>query len=103
MQELTLLHDSCRLLEAAPTGKPMTLVAAMINVAVTGFFVDTIADGLRRHAWQEPQLAALQEQLKGINLTPFVKAAFEEENAAEPMLLKAIQCIKTSICLACIQ
>ena len=26
LQELTLMHDMCRLLEAAPTGKPMTLV-----------------------------------------------------------------------------
>ena len=50
----------CRLLEGAPTGKPMTLVAAMINVAVTGLYVDTIADGFQKHAWQEPQLAALQ-------------------------------------------
>jgi hypothetical protein len=29
--ELTFLNDSRRLLEGAPTGKPMTLVAAMIN------------------------------------------------------------------------
>src|SRR2546425_522428 len=34
LQELTLVHDLCRLLEAKPTGKPMTLVAAMIHVAV---------------------------------------------------------------------
>ena len=36
----------------------------MINVAIAGLYVKTIADGLREHAWQEPQLAALQEQLK---------------------------------------
>jgi hypothetical protein len=46
-------------------------------------YVDTVAYGLQKHAWQEPQLAALQEQLKGINLTPFIAAAFEEENAAK--------------------
>src|SRR5471032_484491 len=67
LQELTLLHDMCRLFEGAPTGKPMTLVAAMINVAVSGLYVDTIADGLQSHAWQEPQLAALQNQLAEIN------------------------------------
>ena len=50
LQELTLMHDMCRLLEAAPTGKPMTLVAAMINVAVTGLYVDTIAGGLQSRA-----------------------------------------------------
>ncbi len=81
LQELTLMHDMCRLLEAAPTGKPMTLVSAMINVAVTGLYVSTIADGLQRHAWQEPQLAALQKQLAEINLTPFVFEALQEEPA----------------------
>ena len=82
LQELTLLHDMCRLLGAAPTGKPMTLVAAMINVAVTGLYVDTIASGLQSHAWQEPQMAALQEQLKGINLPPIVADAFKMELVA---------------------
>jgi len=82
LQELTLLHDMCRLLEAAPTGKPMTLVAAMINVAVIGLYVDTLATGLQSHAWQEPQLAVLQEQLKEINLTPFVFGALQEEPAS---------------------
>ena len=82
LQELTLMHDMCRLLEAAPTGKPMTLVAAMINVAVTGLYVDTIAGGLQSHAWQGPQLAALQKQLAEINLTPFVLQALQEEPAA---------------------
>ncbi len=53
LQEVTLIHDMCRLLEGAPTGKPMTLVAAMINVAVTGLYQDAIARGLQSHAWQE--------------------------------------------------
>ncbi len=82
LQELTLMHDMCHLLEAAPTGKPMTLVSAMINVAVTGLYVDTLASGLQSHAWQEPQLAALQEQLAEINLTPFVLQTLQEEPAA---------------------
>jgi hypothetical protein len=82
LQELTLLHDFRHLLEAAPTGKPMTLVAAMINVAVTGLYVDTIAYGFQQHAWQEPQFAALQEQLADINLTPFVLQALREEPVA---------------------
>ena len=79
LRELTLIHDLCRLLEGKPTGKPMTLVAAMINVAVTGLYVDTIADGFRLQAWREPQLAALEEQLKSINLPPFVVEAFKGE------------------------
>ena len=72
LEELTLLHDTCRLLEAAPTGKPMTLVAAMINVAVTGLYVDTIANGIQPRRWQEPQLVVIQKQLNGINLAPIV-------------------------------
>jgi hypothetical protein len=79
LQELTLLHDMCHLLEAAPTGKPMTLVAAMVNVAVTGFYVDTIASGLQLHSWQEPQLVALQKQLAEINLTPLLLQALQQE------------------------
>ena len=81
LRELTLLHDMCLLLEAAPTGKPMTLIAAMINVAVTGVYVDTIAGGIQSRAWQEPQLAALQKQLADINLNPFVSGALQEEAA----------------------
>jgi hypothetical protein len=78
LQELTLLHDMCCLLEAAPTGKPMTLVAAMINVAVTGLYVDTLGGGLQSHAWQEPQLAVLQNQLAEIKLTSPVVESFQE-------------------------
>src|ERR1017187_6290394 len=78
LQELTLLHDMCRLLEPAPTGKPMTLVSAMINVAVTGLYVDTIAGGLQSHAWQEPQMTALQKQLAEIKLTSQVVESFRE-------------------------
>jgi hypothetical protein len=102
LQELTLLHDMRHLLEAAPTGKPMTLVAAMINVAVTGLYTDTIAYGFQRQAWQEPQLAALQEQLADINLTPFVGEALKAEQAsvchtAEIMTFREINSIVTEV------
>jgi len=82
LRELTLLHELGRLLDAKPTGHPMTLVAAMINVAVTGIYVATLADGLRMHAWQEPELAALQSRLESISLPPSVLEAFREERAA---------------------
>ena len=77
LRQLTLMHDMCRLLE----GKPETLVAAMIDVAVTGLYVDTIGDGFRLKAWREPQLVALQAQLKEVNLPPGVQAAFESGRA----------------------
>jgi hypothetical protein len=79
LRELTLLNDSRRITEGGPTGKPMTLVASMINVAITGLYADTVAYGLQSHFWHEPQLTALQEQLKDINLPPFVAESFREE------------------------
>ena len=80
--ELTFLNDSRRLLEGAPTGKPMTLVAAMINVAVAGLYVNTVADGFQRHAWPEQRLIVLQKQLAEVNLAPFVLQALQEAPAS---------------------
>ncbi len=79
LKELTLIHDLCRILEKPPTGKPETLVESMINVAITGLYVNTITDGFHFHAWQESQLVALQEQLKGISLSRWVAESFREE------------------------
>ncbi|MGD0744298.1 MAG: hypothetical protein ABSA45_04000 [Verrucomicrobiota bacterium] len=90
LRELALTHDICRILEKLPSGKPMTLVEAMINVAITGLYVSTIADGFRLHVWQEPQLAALQEQLKEIDLSPFVAKAFNEQRASACFMLANI-------------
>ena len=90
LQELTSMHDFCRILEGAPSVKPITLVAAMINVAVTGLYADTIADGLRMHAWREPQLAALEQQLGEIHLETFIAETFVDE----PMF--TLQTLETS-------
>jgi hypothetical protein len=70
LDELTLMTDSRHLFESAPTRKPMTLVAALLNVAVAGIYVNTVSDGLQLKAWQEPQLILLQKQLAEINLIP---------------------------------
>jgi hypothetical protein len=88
LRELTLLNDSRRLLEGAPTGKPLTLVAAMINVAVTGLYVSAIADGQQFHAWHEPEWVALQAQLKEINLPSLVAESFRGEVAGSSHLLE---------------
>src|SRR6266536_1893594 len=88
LQDLTLLHDLSRLLEARPTGRPVTLVAAMINVAVTGLYVDTVADGFRLQAWREPQLAAIQEQLAQTHLMPLVAEALRNEQVSSPRTLE---------------
>ena len=79
LPDLTLIHDICRILEHRPTGKPMTLVEAMINVAITGLYTETIKEGLRTHCWQEPELATLQAQFKEINLRPYIDEAFRDE------------------------
>ena len=42
LPELALLNAYRHLLEGAPTGQPMTLVAAMINVAVTGVYAQAL-------------------------------------------------------------
>ncbi len=75
LRDVTLIHDVCRILEKPPTGKPETLVEAMINVAITGLYVATVQEGFRLHAWQEPQLAAIQKQLQDTFLLPFVAEA----------------------------
>jgi hypothetical protein len=59
--------------------KPMTLVAAMINVAVRGLYASEIADGIRLGSWREPQLIALEKQLKQVNVLPPVRRACEAE------------------------
>jgi len=82
LRELTLLNRLRHLLENTPTGKPMSLVSAMINVAVTGLYVDVIADGFRLHEWHTPQLTALQQQLEQINLAPYLKESFHEEQVS---------------------
>jgi len=79
LDQLTFMHQLCVMLEARPSGKLMTLVQAMSNVAVTGLYVETIQDGLRLQVWQEPQLTALQEQLKEIHLRPYIRDAFALE------------------------
>ena len=82
LSNLTLLHNLSRLLEAKPTGKPMTLVAAMINVAITGLYVQTVSDGFQLQAWREPQITDLQKQLAEINLPPQVAESFRTEQAS---------------------
>jgi hypothetical protein len=82
LHELTLVHDLCRILDAQSSNRPVTLVMAMINVAVTGVYVQVLADGFRLRAWREPQLAALQQQLETIDLPPQLVAALRTQGAS---------------------
>jgi hypothetical protein len=81
LRELTLVHDLCRLLQPE-TNPSTTLVSAMIDGAVTGLYVDAIADGLRLHLLREPELVALERQLEGIDLPPLVLRGMQTERAA---------------------
>jgi hypothetical protein len=88
LHELTLIHDVCRILEKPPTGKPETLVEAMINVAISGLYVSIVGEGFKLKAWGEPQIAILQKQLKETELAPHVVAALEAEQASSSHTLE---------------
>jgi hypothetical protein len=90
VNELALLHDLRHMLEASPSGKPMTLVAAMINVAVAGLYVEAIGDGFRLHAWREGELVDLEKQLSEMNVTIPVAEAFQSEPAATTHVLETV-------------
>ncbi len=68
-QNLTLLLDMGRLVPDKPTGKPMVInpyaIWAKRGTAMRA--ADIIHQGLELHAWQEPQLAALEDRLKDID------------------------------------
>jgi hypothetical protein len=80
--ELALVRDMCRMIEAKPAGNSPTLVATMIDVAITGLYTSIIQDGLRLHAWGAPELAAIQSQLMDVNLLPLFRDSFSAQRAA---------------------
>lgn len=82
LDDLTFIHALRKLLLGQPTGKPMTLVAAMIHVAITGLYTSVIEEGLQTHTWQEPQLQALESQLAELNLPAPVYEGFRCELTA---------------------
>jgi hypothetical protein len=88
LRELELMHGLSRVIRGNNYERPVTLVAAMIDVAVTGIYTSVIADGLRLHAWREPELIALQEQLSHIHLLPGILQALRYEQTALPTFLQ---------------
>jgi hypothetical protein len=77
LRDLTLLHDFCH--PVFEENKPMTWLGAMINTAIRGLYATQVSEGVRLKAWREPQLAALEEQLKTVQILPPVKQAFDME------------------------
>ena len=66
--ELQLIYQLCEVLEGKPPGTPVTLVSAMIKVAVLGLYTSVVDDGLQLQAWREPELRAIQTQLRETDL-----------------------------------
>lgn len=88
--ELTFVNDLRRLTDTGPTSKPVTLVAAMINVAIAGLYANSIGEGFQMRAWQEPQLIEFEKQLSGIHLIKPVAAAFQSQPAAIAQMLETV-------------
>lgn len=87
LEELTLMNDMRRLLDA----RAMTLVSAMVNVAVAGLYADTVADGFRLHAWREPELVIIQQQLANISLIPSVADSIDSERVGVSQLFETLK------------
>ena len=80
--ELASVRGICKMMEGKPAGNAPTLVEAMIDVAITGLYTSIVQDGLARHAWREPELAAIQQQLEEVNFIPLLNRSFNAERAA---------------------
>jgi hypothetical protein len=82
LRDLMLMRDMCHCLEGRPTARPMTLVAAMIDTAVMGLYVQTIGQGFQMNVWREPELAALEQQLKEVDLVPLLAGGLDCERVS---------------------
>jgi hypothetical protein len=84
-QNLTLLLDMGQLVPDKPTGKPMVInpyaIWAKRGLAMQA--VDIIHRGLDLHAWQEPQLAVLEDRLKDIDFIGLQAEACKTGRALE--------------------
>jgi len=72
LRDLKLSQDLCRIVDEVTRGTYGAL-PTLIHETVTAIGIGVIADGLRRHAWREPQLAAFQEQFQKINFVFDIK------------------------------
>jgi hypothetical protein len=77
LRDLALIHDLSR----AYVTRPINLIEAMITIAVGAQYTEIVADGLRLQAWREPELGALEEQLRSINWPPLLSTALATERA----------------------
>jgi hypothetical protein len=87
LRELTLLNDLRGCLEGRPAGRPMMWSTAMANVAISGQYAETVSYGLRLHIWNDSELAALEDQLRQVDLVSPLWSALESERAEGCRLL----------------
>ncbi len=87
--ELALVRALCRFLEPnRPAGRPISLVAAMVDAAITGLYTGIVKDGLRLQAWREPQLAAIEHEFGETDLLPLFVESLRSERAASCRILE---------------
>jgi hypothetical protein len=84
-QELTILRDMRRLVDGQ--GKFITTEGEWMKRGLAMHSLQAIAKGLELHAWQEPQLIALQDQLKN---TDFIAGFIEALKCARALLLSSL-------------
>jgi hypothetical protein len=84
-QELTLLHDLRRMVEGQ--GKFITTEGDWMTREGARHSLQVIAKGLELHAWHEPQLVALQEELRN---SDFIALQAEALKCARALFLASI-------------
>ncbi len=68
-QEVNLLHDLLRMVEGQ--GKFLTTEGEWMRAEGIRYWLEPVARGLELHAWSEPQLVTLQQQLKDSDIIPY--------------------------------
>ncbi len=69
-------------------GENQRLVGAMIGIAILKLYLETARAGLEAGLWKEPQLAAIQAQIRPINLLAGFGGSLRRERAASLWLLE---------------
>jgi hypothetical protein len=84
LEQIKLLENFNRIMIAPP----LTLVAAMINVAIHGLILNTIEEGFAEHVWTESQCGEIQNLFKSVNLIQIVVDGFRMERPAVASLVE---------------
>jgi hypothetical protein len=85
-QELTLLHELRRMVESQ--GRFITTEGDWMRRELARHSLSVIARGLELHAWQEPQLVALQDQLRD---SDFIALHVEALKCGRALLLGSLE------------